>query len=459
MYKNRDKVKPISIMPPLSRGLGDYSSNVQVNIEKIKDSVSHLDSSNVSVYNSNVVLHNIDLTLDNIDGKITKGNSATTAGAEMQQVLMYGKKPDNTLQPLETSGDRLLVDVLELAASGQITTSTALSSVQVCGYDTLTSRFKTMNVDSSGNIQCDIVSGTVNATVSSAVIKGNDGNDGSGTDRIIKTDGNGALIVDPSKEGIITSDGTTTALHTMMLGNYSGNLRTLQCDSNGVLSVDSSTLATEATLSLAEGHLINVDTNTAGILDSHYSDGDTISATDTGILIMGRNGTNSAKPIHITNNGDVEVEIADFVKGQATKANSFPVVLASDTDTISVEQSYSYSSEHTIFNAVSIADGANSTSSSFEVQSVKVEDPNITLTVDSGGSTNYDLQFEGSHDNTNFFPIGFSTSLFNTQEMTSTRNMAVYPPRYLKLKISNNNGSGGPHTFTVKAQILGATIA
>ena len=45
---------------------------------------------------------------------------------------------------------------------------------------------------------------------------------------------------------------------------------------------------------------------------------------------MGRNGTNSAKPIHITNNGDVEVEIADFVKGQTTSALSFPVVISSD---------------------------------------------------------------------------------------------------------------------------------
>ena len=45
---------------------------------------------------------------------------------------------------------------------------------------------------------------------------------------------------------------------------------------------------------------------------------------------MGRNGSNNAHPIHITNNGDVEVEIADFVKGQTTMALSFPVVLASD---------------------------------------------------------------------------------------------------------------------------------
>jgi hypothetical protein len=85
------------------------------------------------------------------NANITKGNAATSAGAEMQQVLIYGKKDDTTLQPLECSGDRLLVDVVELAQSGQITTSTALSATQVCGFDTSTSKFKTIAVDTNGN--------------------------------------------------------------------------------------------------------------------------------------------------------------------------------------------------------------------------------------------------------------------------------------------------------------------
>jgi len=42
------------------------------------------------------------------------------------------------------------------------------------------------------------------------------------------------------------------------------------------------------------------------------------------VLIYGKNGTGDLKPIHITNNGDVEVEIADFVKGQTTASASFP---------------------------------------------------------------------------------------------------------------------------------------
>lgn len=86
------------------------------------------------------------------DKNITKGNQPTAVGAELQQVLMYGKKPDNTLQPLETLGDRLLVDVLELTASGRITTSNALSSVQICGYNTTDNQFKTLITEQDGTL-------------------------------------------------------------------------------------------------------------------------------------------------------------------------------------------------------------------------------------------------------------------------------------------------------------------
>ena len=56
----------------------------------------------------------------------------------------------STLQPVETSGDRLLVDVVELAASGFTSTSTALASMQACGTDPGTARFKTLRVNGDG---------------------------------------------------------------------------------------------------------------------------------------------------------------------------------------------------------------------------------------------------------------------------------------------------------------------
>lgn len=91
--------------------------------------------------------------LTSLDGKISKGQDVKVAGSDLQQVLMYGRKDDGTLQPLECLGDRLLVDVVELAASGRITTSTALSSVQMCGFHTGDNRFKTVSVDTNGQLE------------------------------------------------------------------------------------------------------------------------------------------------------------------------------------------------------------------------------------------------------------------------------------------------------------------
>lgn len=449
--------------------------------------------------------------------KARQSNFGTYDSAGRQAVSVDSINPDGHGLATEAKQDtQINATNRDINNTTSIGDGSSQATALCLGYDRSGGKGRSLAVDSDGNLQCDIVSGTVGVgdvrikgndgndgagtdrimktdangvvqvggtvttSISDVVIKGNDGNDGSGTDRTIKTDGNGAVIVDPSKEGVVSADGTTTALHSMMLGNNSGNLRTIKCDANGVVSVDGSAstqpvsgvgtfavsaaslplpsgAATEATLSNAEGHLGTIDTSTAGIFGSHYQEGDAIGASDTGVLIMGRNGTNAAKPIHITNNGDVEVEIADFVKGQATKANSFPVVLASDTDTLPVEQSYSYSSELTLFSAVTINDGNNSTSAAFEIQSVKVQDPIITFTVDSGGSTNYEVLAIGSHDGTNFFDIGFAKS-FSQSEMSSTSDMGLKVPRYMKFKISNNHGSSS-HIFTLKAAVLGATLA
>ena len=533
-----------------------------------------------------------------------------------------------------------------------------------------------MKTDANGVVQ---VGGTVTTSISDVVIKGNDGNDGSGTDRTIKTDGNGAVIVDPSKEGVVSADGTTTALHSMMLGNNSGNLRTIKCDANGVVSVDGSAstqpvsgvgtfavsaaslplpsgaataakqpalgtagtasadvlsvqgiasmtplvvdgsastqpisasslplptgaatsalqttgntslatiagdttsidgkitacntgavvvsssalpagastaakqpalgtagtasadvlsvqgiasmtalvvdgsastqpisasslplpsgaatsalqttgntslatiagdttsidgkitacntgavvisssalpsgAASEATLSNAEAHLGTIDTSTAGIVASHYADGGAIGGSDTGVLIMGKDNSNNAHPVRITSAGDVEVEIADFVKGQAAKAASFPVVIASDQDTLAVEQTYTYGSEYTIINAQTIANGDTVTSSAFEIQSIKNTQAILNLSVSAGGSTNFDIAFEGSLNGSDFYQFPDSTIIATGDAIVSTEKADINLVRYMKVKITNQHGSGS-HTFTLKGSVLGATLA
>ena len=110
--------------------------------------------------------------LGSLDTKTTIGQDVKGVGEGLQQTLIYGRKDDGTLQPLECLGDRLLVDVVELAASGRITASTALSSVQICGFDTVTSRFKTIDVNSDGVITTnhDSNRSSDNSLVSSSTI-------------------------------------------------------------------------------------------------------------------------------------------------------------------------------------------------------------------------------------------------------------------------------------------------
>ena len=89
--------------------------------------------------------------LSSIDGNITKGQDVKGVGEGLQQVLLYGRHFDGTLHPLETTtNDRLLVDVAELSNVGQLTTSSSLPAMQICGFDTGSSKFKSLNCDSDG---------------------------------------------------------------------------------------------------------------------------------------------------------------------------------------------------------------------------------------------------------------------------------------------------------------------
>lgn len=145
--------------------------------------------------------NHLHVTDSSLNSKISKGQGVIAAGGEIQQVLTYGRKDDGTLQPLECNGDRLLVDVVELAGSGPISTSTALSSIQVCGIDSAgDNRFKTLKCDANGVLQThstlqDIRLGNIDTKLTDGTQKslmlGNTAADGSGTSNALHIDGNG----------------------------------------------------------------------------------------------------------------------------------------------------------------------------------------------------------------------------------------------------------------------------
>jgi hypothetical protein len=124
----------------------------------------------------------------------------------------------------------------------------------------------------------------------------------------------------------------------MSAEDSSGNTLDLRCDASGHLLTSSSGGGSGGDASSANqltmiSKLEDISSNQLAV---EYNNNQAVGASDKGFLVFGKDSSNQAHPIHITNNGDVEVEIADFVKGQDTAANSFPVVLASDQSVLDV---------------------------------------------------------------------------------------------------------------------------
>jgi len=218
--------------------------------------------------------------------------------------------------------------------------------------------------------------------------------------------------------------------------------------------------SSEATLLLAEAHLGTIDTSTASVATTVYADGDAVGASDDGLLVMGKDNSNNAHPIRITSNGDVEVEIADFVKSQATMANSFPVVVASDQSTLAVEEQYTWTT-FTMFDAVTTADGDAVTSATLDLGSDSAT-PGAGMALVffldlSAAVTGWELKIQTSPDGVTFY----NDSLDNNKlEGTITSGALTLDnefggifsgSRYWRFVFTNNDGGATSTDITLKA--------
>jgi hypothetical protein len=210
----------------------------------------------------------------------------------------------------------------------------------------------------------------------------------------------GAVVISSSA---LPAGGATSALQTTGNSSLSSIDGKITACNTGSVVVSSSALpaggATSALQTTGNSSLSNIEA-------SHYADGDAISASDTGVLVMGRNGTNSAHPLHVTAQGDLEVEISEMPRGQTTMSLSLPVVIASDQSEISAHPVTvnNVGSQGNIINNASLANGATSSSvdvSNFNTAMVWVEDASTS------SSDGYDL--EVSEDNSSFYAM---TSLY-----------------------------------------------
>ena len=308
-----------------------------------------------------------------------------------------------------------------------------------------TSGLATDTLQTSGNASLSSIDGKISACDTGAVVVSSSAlpsgastsaNQTSGNSLLSSINGNitacdtGAVVVSSSAlpSGASTSVNQTTA--NGLLTNIDANITT--CNTGAVV-VSSSALpsggATSALQTSGNASLTELE-------GSLYAEGDSFGVSDKGVMVMGRNGTNAAKPIHITNNGDVEVEIADFIKGQTTMASSFPVVVSSDQSTLATDPVDTRTSG-TLFSAQVIADGNNATSSVVDLDGYKYLQilGNTTNTIDSVAT------FEWSVNNTNWYksgdeyiPLDYSSGDFSFIRPNASA-------RYVRFYKANNSGA------------------
>ena len=193
-------------------------------------------------------------------------------------------------------------------------------SQYIHAFDASNKRVKPVAVDTDGHLQVDVVSMTGGGDATAAnQVTNHTKLDTLGT-KLDTLDGSVNTI-----EGCVAA-GELAVAHSG-LTELASAINSQKVDVNIVS--DGASLATSANQTTGNNLI-------SKIRDSLYLDGDAISATSEGQLVMGRDNSNNAHPLHITANGDLEVEIADFVKGQATMASSFPVVLSSNHSSLDV---------------------------------------------------------------------------------------------------------------------------
>ncbi len=285
---------------------------------------------------------------------------------------------------------------------------------------------------------------------------------GSGSVAPLQHDGSSNLKVSVENSlsidttGLATDTGQATAnghLSTIA-GAVSGS--EMQVDivsSSGTISVDGSGAtqpisasflplpsgaSTSANQSIANGHLSALE----GAL---FVDGGAITGSDEGMLIMGRDNSNNAHPLHITNNGDLEVEIADFVKGQTLMASSFPVVLASDQSAIEVNPDKS-SASSSLWSSSSIpASSTNNQSGVLDFQGYSV-----LQVIGNTTNTSDPIYMEFSTDNTTFYKDTYSSIYpdFSSGDFVVSFNDVAC--RYVRA-VKDNNGAA--ETITLLAVV------
>ena len=152
-------------------------------------------------------------------------------------------------------------------------------------------------------------------------------------------------------------------------------------------------------------------------------------------------GTGELHPIHITNSGDIEVEIADFKKGQEAMADSFPVVISSDQSPLTVSETFLR-----VTNGSTTTIPASSNAVAITINMSPGGDPTYRKVAFFGETDNvndFEIAVEFSNDNSNWYPGGYNESIQLTTDPNDPSRQNFYKmiecvPQWCRLRKYNS---------------------
>ncbi len=261
------------------------------------------------------------------------------------------------------------------------------------------------------------------------------------------------LYMVTSSDSSATVDQVNVTINQMGFGTSLLN-RQLNLDAEDGTSPGDATAANQV-LQLAQETIIAGDTTS---LDSKISKGSDFTLSQAQqVLVYGEvtsgPGTGELHPIHITQNGDVEVSIADIEKkGQELMIDSFPVVIASDQSSLTVSETFLRATQNLDF---TVAAGSNNTSSGINMS--PGGDPTyrkVAIFGETDNVTDLEMYIQFSNDNLNWYTAGGDEQILLNIDPLNPAKQIFYkvidsPPQWIRLL--KLNSTLALETLTVKS--------
>ena len=163
-------------------------------------------------------------------------------------------------------------------------------------------------------------------------------------------------------------------------------------------------------------------------------------------------GTGDLHPIHISQAGDVQVEISGLeVKGQQVMADSLPVVIASDQSAITVSETFLRNLSSQTLN---VPAGGDATSNGINMSpSGNPTYRKIAYFGETDNVTDLEMPVEFSNNNSDWFPGGYMETIQLALDPNDPTRQTYYKvidcvPQYIRLHKYNSTASA--ETVTIK---------